>query len=85
MQMQQTPTPTRPLGTALPATQLGTTKAVLEADDDEVTETSGLLNILAIVGFIAALVVLGVQLMTANVWVNAEGNPKAGAWSQLIE
>ncbi len=55
--------------------------------DDEEDEDSndGLANILSIVGFAAALVVLGLQLKTANIWISAEDNAKKGEWSQLME
>jgi hypothetical protein len=54
------------------------------ADDEDEEETNeGLANILAGVGLAAALVVLAFQLMTANVWISAEDNPKTGDWMQL--
>lgn len=76
--------PTRPLGTSFPASQVGTVAAV-EDDDEDVDSKQGLINIISIVGFIAALVVLGFQLMNANTWINAEDNARKGEWSQLME
>lgn len=75
--------PTQPLGTSIPASQIGTLQANDEDDDSEGNEN--ITNILSIVGFIAALVVLGFQLMTANVWISAEDNARTGEWSQLME
>jgi hypothetical protein len=75
--------PTQPLGTSFPATQVGTLAA---AEEEEETETNeGIINILSIVGFVAALVVLTLQLMTASTWINAEDNQNKGQWSQLME
>jgi hypothetical protein len=37
------------------------------------------------VGLAAALVVLVLQLVLANVWISVEDNPRSGDWSQLIE
>ena len=75
--------PTQPLGTSFPPSQVGTLQS---ADDEEETEgNEGIANILSIVGFIAALVVLGFQIMTANTWINAEDNPKKGEWAQLMD
>jgi len=42
-------------------------------------------KILAGVGLVAALVVLGLQLKIANTWISAEDNDRTGDWSQLIE
>jgi hypothetical protein len=76
--------PTQPLGTAGPAaSQLAT----LQMDDEEEESGGGVASALAIVGFIAALAVLTLQLLTANVWISApdlEGDAK-GDWARLIE
>lgn len=73
--------PTAPLGTTSPALAPS-----LQIEEDEETDAhEGLINILSGVGFAAALLVLVLQLMTANVWIGAEDNPKTGDWSQLIE
>lgn len=73
--------PTAPLG----ATSPSLAPSLQIEDEEEVDPQAGLLNILSGVGLAAALVVLVLQLMTANVWVSAEDNPKTGEWSQLIE
>ena len=76
--------PTQPLGTSFSAPpQLGTLSGADEDEDEGGNE--GLVNILSIVGFVAALVVLTFQLMTANTWINAEDNAKKGDWMQLME
>jgi hypothetical protein len=54
-------------------------------DDDETDPQEGLVNILSGVGLAAALIVLVLQLMCANVWISAEDNPKTGEWLQLAE
>jgi hypothetical protein len=56
-----------------------------ESDEEEEIETSnGVLTILAGVGLAASIVVLVTQLMVASVWINAEDNPNAGQWSQVL-
>ncbi len=55
------------------------------SDEEEETENEGIVNILSIVGFIAAIVVLAFQLMTASTWISAEDNPRTGEWSQLMD
>ena len=80
MQLQP---PTQPLGTSFPPSQVGTLQG---ADDDDDTEANeGIINILSIGGFIAALVILGFQLSTANTWIGAEDNARKGEWSQLMD
>jgi hypothetical protein len=73
--------PTSPLGTTF-----ATSVPTLQGDDDDEEEAGdGLGSILSIVGFVAALVVLSFQLMTASTWISASDNPKTGDWSQLID
>lgn len=78
--VQLTP-PTSPMGATLPPQSIST----LSADDEDEAQESGLANILSIVGFAAALVVLYFQFSTASTWVKAEDNEKAGQWGQLFE
>lgn len=77
--------PTQPLGTSFSSASQA---ATLQGDDDDDGDSrEGLVNILSVVGFIAALVVLTFQLMTANTWINAAENPDVpspGDWSQLM-
>ncbi|MEX1114624.1 MAG: hypothetical protein WEB53_05210 [Akkermansiaceae bacterium] len=75
--------PTQPLGSSFPPSQVGTMVSSDEDEDEDGNE--GIINILSIVGFVAALLVLAFQLMTANVWINVEDNPRAGEWSQLMD
>ncbi len=76
--------PTQPLGTSFSAPSQAGTLKVADEEEEEVGN-DGLANILSIVGFAAALIVLGLQLKTANIWINAEDNAKKGEWSQLME
>ena len=76
--------PTQPLGTSFSAPSQAGTLKVADEDEDE-DGNDGLANILSIVGFAAALVVLGLQLKTANIWISAEDNAKKGEWAQLLE
>jgi hypothetical protein len=73
---------TQPLGTSF-AQSIPSLQAKEEEEDEEGGE--GLANILSIVGFVAAVVVLSLQLMTANTWISAADNPKTGEWSQLMD
>ena len=57
----------------------------LEDEEEDDDEGGGLMNILSGVGLAAALVVLAFQLMTANVWINAEGGEAKGDWMQLMK
>lgn len=74
--------PTQPL---MPTGAAATGTAAAADEEEESTENEGIINILSIVGFAAALVVLAFQLMTANVWISAEDNPSKGQWSQLMQ
>lgn len=74
--------PTQPLGTSF-----SQTAPVSSVDEDEETEGGGegIANILSIIGFVAALVVLVFQFSAAGVWVNAPDNPNVGeGWMQLF-
>lgn len=64
--------PTSLLGTTLPSQSVGTLS--LDQDEEETSE-SGLGNILSLVGLVAALVVLYLQISTAKTWIKAEDNP----------
>lgn len=76
--------PTQPLGTSFSQPSQAATLAT--DDDEEEGENEGLANILSIVGFAAALVVLAFQLMTASVWVNSPDSPTvADGWMQLFQ
>jgi len=54
-------------------------------EEEEEVQESGLANILSIVGFVAALVVLYFQFSTASSWISAPDNEKSGQWGQLFE
>ena len=74
--------PTQPLGTSFSSP---TGVATLSFDDDEdEDENDGLLKILSIVGFVAALVVLSFQLMTASAWIKAPDSENPGDWTKLM-
>lgn len=57
------------------------------ASVEEVDETgaSTFMKILSGVGLAAALVVLGVQLKVADIWISAKDAETPGDWSQLLE
>jgi len=71
--------PTAPLGAGSQAPTL------MMEEDDEQEPHEGLFNILAGVGLAVAVLVLVFQLMLANVWISADGHPRSGDWSRLIE
>lgn len=75
--------PTQPLGTSFPSASQSATLQM--EDEEEEAANEGVVNILAGVGFAAALAILVFQLMLANTWISAEDNPRTGDWSQLIE
>lgn len=63
-----------PLQSTPPPVNFGS--ATIIEDDEE--EESGALKAVAIVGFVAAIVVLVAQLMVANVWTGAEDIDEPG-------
>jgi hypothetical protein len=76
--------PTKPLSpTSVAATQKPTLATLEEAEDESGADTFG--KILAGVGLVAALVVLGIQLKTSNIWIGVEDNDRTGDWSLLLE
>jgi len=42
-------------------------------------------KILAGVGLVAAIIVLGLQIKISGIWIGAEDNELQGQWSQLLE
>ncbi|MGL4399736.1 MAG: hypothetical protein ACRCXD_07690 [Luteolibacter sp.] len=73
--------PTQPLGTSFSSPSQ---MAAGQADEEEEESGSdGLANILSGVGLAAALVVLVLQLMTANTWINAPDSQTPNDWMQL--
>ena len=48
------------------------------SDDDSSSGSGGAVGPLSVVTFVAALILLGVQLATASIWVN-------GDWGKLFE
>lgn len=77
----QLQTPTQPLGTSF---STSSQTASYQGEEEEVEVGEGIYKTLAILGFAAALVVLGLQLMTANTWINAEDSPAKGDWMSLF-
>lgn len=75
VQLQQT----QPMGSPATPSQAATIRT---ADDDDADSDrgEGASTALSVVALVAALVVLGVQLATANVWVQ-----DAGGWGKLFE
>ena len=55
-----------------------------EEEEEQADEGGGLVKVLSGVGFAAALVVLALQLMTANTWINAEDSTPKGDWMRLF-
>lgn len=54
-----------------------------DGEDESGGETFG--KILAGVGLVAALVVLGLQLKISSTWISASDNDRTGDWSQLLD
>lgn len=77
--------PTQPLGPATARSTPSQAATLASVEDDEDEAGSGLINGLAIVGFVAACGILALQLVIANVWVNAEDNESVSGWMQLLE
>lgn len=76
--------PTKPIG---PGNFGSTQKPTLFSEEEPEDETGAgtFAKILAGVGLVAALVLLGIQLNMTNIWVNVEDNNMRGDWSQLLE
>ncbi len=72
VQLQQT----QPMGAAATPSQAATIRTADEDDSDDRGE--GASTALSVVALVAALVVLGVQLATASIWVDGE-------WGKLFE
>lgn len=76
--------PTKPLSpTSASATQKPTLSTAHENADESGAE--GFSKVLAAVGLVAAIVVLGLQLKIANIWIAVEDNERSGDWSLLLE
>lgn len=76
--------PTKPLSpTGAAATQKPTLSTMEEPEDETGAETFS--KILAGVGLVAAIVVLGLQLKISSIWIGAEDNDRKDDWSLLIE
>jgi hypothetical protein len=56
----------------------------VEEVEDE-TGAGTFAKVLAGVGLVAALLVLGIQLKISNIWIGAEDNDRNGDWSLLLE
>jgi len=56
-----------------------------EADDSDESGAGTFMKILAGVGLVAALVVLGLQLRVSDIWISAKDAETPGDWSQLFE
>ena len=76
--------PTRPLSPTSPS---GTQQmpTLSEADDSDESGAGTFMKILAGVGLVAALVVLGLQLKVSDIWISAKDAETPGDWSQLLE
>jgi hypothetical protein len=74
--------PTQPLGTSFSSPSQAATLSL--DDDDDGEENEGLLKVLSLVGFIAAVVVLSFQLMTASAWISAPDSENPGDWTKLM-
>jgi hypothetical protein len=76
--------PTKPLTpTSAAATQKPTLSTMEETEDESGADTFS--KILAGVGLAAAIILLGVQLKLAGIWIGAEDNEFKGQWSQLLD
>ena len=73
VQLQQT----QPMGSPSTPSQAATIRTAVD-DDSDGNASEGAASALSVVALVAALVVLGVQLATANIWVD-------GSWGKLFE
>jgi hypothetical protein len=76
--------PTQPLGTSF-SNPTGAATLAMDDDEDDGEENEGLLKALSIVGFVAAVVVLSFQLMTAGAWIKAPDSENPGDWTKLMD
>ncbi|MGC4016730.1 MAG: hypothetical protein QM755_19780 [Luteolibacter sp.] len=75
--------PTQPIGTN-PRPSFSQAATLQGEDEEEAAGGEGIAKALSVVGFIAALAVLGFQLMIADTWISAKDNPEQGSWGQLF-
>ena len=75
--------PTTP-GAALPTPKVASVEQQESEEEEEAETNNGVVTILAGLGLAASIVVLVTQLMVASNWINAEDNPNAGQWSQIL-
>ena len=76
--------PTKPLNPISGASSQKPTVFTAEEVEDE-SGAGTFATVLAGVGLVAALVVLGVQLKISSIWIGAEDNDRKGEWSLLLE
>ena len=74
---------TQPMGSPATPSQAATIRTA--DDDDDSDQGEGAASALSVVALIAALIVLGVQLATANIWVADETRTEAPGWGRLFE
>ena len=70
--------PTAPLGAPSQA------PTIVAVDEEAAKREEGSAAVLSVIAMVAALILLGVQLGTANIWVNDETNESPG-WGRLFE
>lgn len=76
--------PTQPLGSsAAPASQMATMKV---SEEESSTGNEGIVNVLAILGFLGAAAVIALQLMTSAVWLgtDSDGQEQPVEWGNLF-
>ncbi|MCP5535301.1 MAG: hypothetical protein H7A51_03590 [Akkermansiaceae bacterium] len=80
VQLQQT----QPMGSPATPSQAATIRTA-DDDDSGAHKGEGAASALSVVALIAALIVLGVQLATASIWVNDETRNGTPGWGRLFE
>jgi hypothetical protein len=76
--------PTSPLQAPGIAPSQAATFQTMSEDDEEEEKPDTLTTVFSILGFVAALVILSLQIMTSKTWLEATDNPQPGLWSQVL-
>ena len=76
--------PTAPLSAPGIASSQAAQFQTVSEDEEESEKPDTLSSVFSILGFLAALVILSMQIMISKTWLEASDNPQPGMWSQVL-